>query len=239
VENPADNLLYYISMPRTLPITSRTRLRRLPARGVFDRAAIDAILDEGIVCHLGFIHKGQPVVIPTLFARVGDVIYVHGSAASRMLRSVSGGCDVCLTVTILDGLVLARSAFHHSANYRSVVVFGRALRVSDRTGKLTALRAFSEHVVSGRWAEVRPPSVRELKATTVLALPLTEASAKVRSGPPKDEEEDYSRDVWAGVIPLRLAACEPETDPRVPSGVAIPDYARFYRRSRKERESTP
>lgn len=226
-------------MPRTLPITSRTRLRRLHERGVFDRAAIDAILDEGIVCHLGFLHNSQPVVIPTLYARVGDTVYVHGSAASRMLRNLSGGGDVCLTVTILDGLVLARSAFHHSANYRSVLVFGRAVRVVDRAEKLTALQAFSDHVVPGRWADVRPPSALELKATTVLALPLREASAKVRSGPPKDEEEDYARDVWAGVIPLHLAAGAPETDARAPAGVAIPAYARLYRRSGRQRTSTP
>jgi nitroimidazol reductase NimA-like FMN-containing flavoprotein (pyridoxamine 5'-phosphate oxidase superfamily) len=210
--------------------TTRTRVRRIPERGVYDRAAIEAILDEGLLCHVGFVHDGQPVVIPTLYARVGDVVYVHGSAASRTLRTLAGGSDVCLTVTLLDGLVLARSAFHHSANYRSVVIFGRARLVEEADEKLTALEAFAEHIAPGRWADVRPPTALELKATKVLALPLVEASAKVRSGPPIDDDEDYSRDTWAGVIPLHLAAGEPDTDARVPRGVAVPDYALDYRR---------
>jgi nitroimidazol reductase NimA-like FMN-containing flavoprotein (pyridoxamine 5'-phosphate oxidase superfamily) len=210
--------------------TTRTRVRRIPERGVYDRAVIDAILDEGLLCHVGFVHDGQPVVIPTLYARVGDVVYVHGSAASRMLRTLSNESDVCLTVTLLDGLVLARSAFHHSANYRSVVVFGLARRVDDAAEKLAALEAFAEHVAPGRWADVRRPTALELKATTVLALPLLEASAKVRSGPPIDDDEDYARDTWAGVIPLQLAAGLPETDARAPAGVAVPGYALEYRR---------
>jgi nitroimidazol reductase NimA-like FMN-containing flavoprotein (pyridoxamine 5'-phosphate oxidase superfamily) len=214
-------------MPSLGP-TPRTRVRRLPKRGVYEREAIDAVLDEGLVCHLGFVHDGHPVVIPTLYARVADVVYVHGSAASRMLRALADGFDACLTVTLLDGLVLARSAFHHSANYRSVVVFGRARHVAERGEKLAALEAFSEHVAPGRWAEVRPPSAQELKATTVLALPLEEASAKVRAGPPVDDEEDYPLDVWAGVIPLRLVASAPETDARVPPGVDVPAYAVHY-----------
>ena len=209
--------------------TKRTRVRRLPARGVYERPAIDAILDEGLVCHLGFVHEGHPVVIPTLYARMGDAVYVHGSAASRMLRTLARGFDACLTVTLLDGLVLARSAFHHSANYRSAVVFGRARRVDEHAEKLAALEAFAEHVVPGRWADVRPPSARELKATTVLALPLEEASAKVRTGPPVDEDEDYGLDVWAGVIPLGVVAGEPEPDGRVRPGVAVPACARAYR----------
>jgi uncharacterized protein len=210
--------------------TTRTRVRRIPDRGVYERATIDAILDEGLLCHVGFIHDGAPVVIPTLYARVDDIVYVHGSAASRMLRTLSNESDVCLTVTLLDGLVLARSAFHHSANYRSVVVFGRARLVEDAAEKLTALEAFAEHVAPGRWADVRPPTELELKATKVLALPLIEASAKVRSGPPIDDEEDYARGTWAGVIPLHLAAGEPETDARVPAGVTVPAYALDYRR---------
>jgi hypothetical protein len=205
--------------------TARTRVRRLPKRGAYDRATIDAILDEGLVCHLGFVHDEHPVVIPTLYARVEDVVYVHGSAASRMLRTLGDGLDACLTVTLLDGLVLARSAFHHSANYRSVVVFGRARRVDERSEKMSALEAFSEHVAPGRWAEVRAPSEQELKATTVLALPLDEASAKVRTGPPVDDEEDYALDVWAGVIPLRLVAGVPEADARLRPGVALSAYA--------------
>lgn len=213
-------ILYYNSMP-----TPRTRVRRLPKRGAYDRPTIDAILDEGLICHLGFVHDGHPVVIPTLYARVEDVVYVHGSAASRMLRTLADGLDACLTVTLLDGLVLARSAFHHSANYRSVIVFGRARRLDERSEKLAALEAFSEHVAPGRWAEVRAPNEQELKATTVLALPLDEASAKVRTGPPVDDEEDYALDVWAGVIPLRLAAGVPEADARVRPGVPAPAYA--------------
>jgi uncharacterized protein len=209
--------------------TPRTRVRRLPKRGVYERTQIDAILDEGLVCHVGFVHDGHPVVIPTLFARVGDLVYFHGSAASRMLRTVAGGVEACLTVTLLDGLVLARSAFHHSANYRSVVVFGRAQIIEERAEKLAALEAFAERAVPGRWAEVRPPTAKELKATTVLSLPLDEASAKVRSGPPVDDEEDYALDVWAGVLPLRLVAGDPVPDPRLPAGVSVPEYARAYR----------
>ena len=227
-------MLYYISMQRKLPMTPRTRLRRQPSRGVFDRAVVETILDEGIVCHLGFIHHGFPVVLPTLYARVGDIVYVHGSTASRLLRTLADGCDACLTVTLLDGLVLARSAFHHSANYRSVVVFGRARRVDSHVEKLAALEAFSEHVVPGRWTDVRPPSTRELRATTVLLLPLDEASAKIRSGPPIDEEDDYARPVWAGVIPLRLTAGVAETDNHVPAEVAVPNYALHYKRARAE-----
>jgi uncharacterized protein len=212
-----------------LPPTPRTRVRRLPKRGVYERTQIDSILDEGLVCHVGFVHDGHPVVIPTLFARVGDVIYFHGSAASRMLRTAAGGVEACLTVTLLDGLVLARSAFHHSANYRSVVAFGRAQMIEERAEKLAALEAFAERAVPGRWAEVRRPTAKELKATTVLSLPLDEASAKVRSGPPIDDEEDYALDVWAGVLPLRLVAGEPVADPRLPAGIPVPEYAREYR----------
>ena len=203
-------------------------MRRLPKRGFYDRKTIDAILDEALVCHVGFVHDGHPVVIPTLFARVGDLVYFHGSAASRMLRTLTSGAEVCLTVTLLDGLVLARSAFHHSANYRSVVVFGRAQMIEERTEKLAALEAFAERVAPGRWNEVREPTPKELKATTVLSLALDEASAKVRTGPPVDDEEDYALDVWAGVIPLRLVAGEPVPDPRLRAGIPVPAYARAY-----------
>jgi nitroimidazol reductase NimA-like FMN-containing flavoprotein (pyridoxamine 5'-phosphate oxidase superfamily) len=203
-------------------------VRRIPKRGVYDRGAIDAILDEALVCHVGFVHDGHPVVIPTLFARVGDLVYFHGSAASRMLRTLTSGADVCLTVTLLDGLVLARSAFHHSANYRSVVVLGRAQVIEERAEKLAALEAFAERVAPGRWNEVREPTAKELKATTVLSLALDEASAKVRTGPPVDDEEDYALDVWAGVIPLRLVAGEPVPDPRLRAGIPVPEYARAY-----------
>jgi nitroimidazol reductase NimA-like FMN-containing flavoprotein (pyridoxamine 5'-phosphate oxidase superfamily) len=185
----------------------------VPERGAYDRGQIDAILDAGLVCHLGFVHGGHPFVIPTLYARVDDEVFFHGSAASRMLRSLRDGVDACLTVTLVDGLVLARSIFHHSINYRSVVVLGRAVEVTDVDEKVRALEAFGERILPGRWADVRPPSRKELKATSILRLPLDEASAKLRQGPPADDEEDYELPVWAGVIPLALRAGAPEADP--------------------------
>jgi len=210
--------------------TERTKLKRLPKRGHFDRETVYGILNEGFICHVGFAPEGQPFVIPTGYARVDDKLYIHGSQASRMLRTLSGGVDTCVTVTIVDGLVLARSAFHHSMNYRSVVVFGRATLVEDREEKLAALLALSEHIIRGRWAEVREPTEQELILTTVLSLPLVEASAKVRTGPPLDDEEDYALPVWAGVISLRLQAGEPIDDPRLIDGIEGPGYARDYKR---------
>ncbi len=210
--------------------TARTTLKRLPQRGAFDRASINQILDEGFICHVGFAVDGQPFVIPTGYARAGDRLLIHGSQASRMLRTVGQGIDVCLTVTLIDGLVLARSAFHHSMNYRSVVVFGRAVLVDEREEKLTALRALSDHMIPGRWDDVREPSERELQLTTVLSLPLDEASAKVRTGPPLDDEEDYELPVWAGVIPLRMVANAPHPDPRLPVEIDPPPYALDYSR---------
>ena len=210
--------------------TARTTLKRLPQRGAFDRASINQILDEGFICHVGFAVDGQPFVIPTGYARAGDRLLIHGSQASRMLRTVGQGIDVCLTVTLIDGLVLARSAFHHSMNYRSVVVFGRAVLVDEREEKLTALRALSDHMIPGRWDDVRKPSERELQLTTVLSLPLDEASAKVRTGPPLDDEEDYELPVWAGVIPLRMVANAPHPDPRLPVEIDPPPYALDYSR---------
>jgi nitroimidazol reductase NimA-like FMN-containing flavoprotein (pyridoxamine 5'-phosphate oxidase superfamily) len=210
--------------------TDRTRLKRLPKRGHFDRETVYGILDEGFICHVGFVLEGQPFVIPTGYARAGDKLYIHGSQASRMLRALSGGVAACVTVTIIDGLVLARSAFHHSMNYRSVVVFGRATLVEDREEKLAALVALSEHIIRGRWAEVREPTEQELKLTTVLSMPLVEASAKIRTGPPLDDEDDYALPMWAGVIPLRLEAGEPINDPRLSDEIEVPDYARNYRR---------
>ena len=210
--------------------TERTRLKRLPKRGHFDRETVYGILDEGFICHVGFAAEGQPFVIPTGYARDGDKLYIHGSQASRMLRTLSAGIDICLTVTIVDGLVLARSAFHHSMNYRSVVVLGRATLIEDREEKLAALLALSEHFIRERWAEVREPTEEELIMTTVLTLPLVEVSAKIRTGPPLDDEEDYSMPVWAGVIPLRLEAGEPIQDPRLPAGIKAPEYAVNYRR---------
>jgi uncharacterized protein len=217
-------------MTSELRLTERTRLRRRPHLAVFDRPAIDAILDEGLFCHVGFLDASSPVVLPMLYARDGDVVNLHGSKASRMLRAVAAGVDVCLTVTLLDGLVLARSSFHHSANYRSVVVFGRATPVEGEAEKLAALRALSEHVIAGRWDDVRHPNRRELRATTVLALPLEEASAKIRCGPPVDDDDDYRLPVWAGVIPVRLSPSPPEPDPRLPPGTPTPSYVRHYAR---------
>lgn len=210
--------------------TARTTLKRLPQRGAFDRASINQILDEGFICHVGFAVDGQPYVIPTGYARAGDRLFIHGSQASRMLRTLGQGIDVCLTVTLIDGLVLARSAFHHSMNYRSVVVFGRATVVDEREEKLSALRALSDHMIPGRWDDVRKPSERELQLTTVLSLPLDEASAKVRTGPPLDDEEDYELPVWAGVIPLRMVANAPHPDPRLPVEIDPPPYALDYSR---------
>ena len=217
----------------TFSPTNRTTLKRLPKRGDFERDAIFAILDEAFICHVGFIVNGKPVVIPTSYVRVAEDVYIHGSAASRMLRSIEEGIDVCVTVTLIDGLVLARSAFHHSINYRSVVIFGKANAVDDSEEKMRVLHAFTEHVVPGRWADVRPPDESELKATLVLRLRLAEVSAKVRSGPPIDDDEDYNLAVWAGVVPLRLIADAPVIDDRVPAGIEAPDYVREYSRNGK------
>jgi len=210
------------------PKTERTTVKRLPKRGVYEREPIYQILDEAFICHVGFAVDGQPFVIPTGYARVDDRLYIHGSQISRMLRTLAAGIDVCVTVTLLDGLVLARSAFHHSINYRSVVVFGRAAMVDEREAKLGALRAFSEHVVPGRWDEARQPTDQEIKATAVLSLPLEEASAKVRTGPPIDDEEDYALPVWAGVVPLRFVAGGPERDPRLPQEIEVSQSVREY-----------
>ena len=204
--------------------TPRTTVRRLRERGVYDRDAIDAILDEALICHLGFVHDGQPFVIPTIHARSGNTVFVHGSPASRMLKTMSDGVDVCLTTTLLDGLVLARSVFHHSMNYRSVVVLGRAREVIDPNEKLEALHAVVDHVQPGRWNDARRPSADELRKTRVLALPLNEASAKVRSGPAGDEEEDLDLPVWAGVLPLELVARAPEPDALMPPDTPLPAY---------------
>jgi len=203
--------------------TPRTRVRRLPQRAAYDEATIHAILDNGLVCHIGFVHEGQPFVLPTTYARLGDALVLHGSAASRMLRGVRDGIPICVTVTLLDGLVLARSAFHHSMNYRSVVILGVATEVTDDAERLHALEAIVEHVNPGRWAEVRPPNERELKATMVLRLPIAEASAKVRTGPPLDDTEDLGWPCWAGEVPLRLVALAPIADGTPPPGVAAPN----------------
>ena len=210
--------------------TERTRVIREPHRGIYEREAIYKILDEGIVCHVGFTTEAQPFVIPTLYARVGDAIYFHGSAASRMLRGAAAGVAVCITVTLTDGLVLARSVFNHSMNYRSVVALGKATLVDAPAEKLEALRAFTEKILPGRWEEARQPNEKELKATSILKLALSEVSAKVRSGPAQDDEEDYSWPVWAGVVPLELRAGAPIRDERCDPAIPVPEYAANYRR---------
>jgi uncharacterized protein len=217
-------------LTKTFTTTERTALKRLPKRGEYDRAAVFQILDEAFICHAGFVVDDKPVVIPTSYVRIADDLYIHGSAASRMLLSLEEGVDVCVTVTLIDGLVLARSAFHHTINYRSVVIFGNARAVDDPEEKIRALHAFTDHVVPGRWEEVRPPDESELRATLVLKLPLVEVSAKVRKGPPIDDEQDYSLAVWAGVIPLRLIAQAPVNDDRLPAEIDAPEYARHYQR---------
>ncbi len=209
--------------------TARTRVRRLPKRARYDRLAVHAILDEGFVCHVGFAVDSQPYVIPTVYARADETLYVHGSAASRMLRTLTQRVPVCITVTLLDALVLARSAFHHSLNYRSVVVIGNARLVDDPQEKLRALHWITNHVAPGRWEEVRAPSTPELKQSSVLAVPLAEVSAKIRSGPPVDDDEDYSLPVWAGVVPVTTQLGEPVDDGRVPAGVPGIELARFTR----------
>ncbi|MBZ5722464.1 MAG: pyridoxamine 5'-phosphate oxidase family protein [Acidobacteriia bacterium] len=219
-------------MSETQSPTPRTRLVREPQRAVYDRAAAYEILDEGFICHVGFVVDGQPFVIPTGYGRVGDNLYVHGSAASRMLRNLDEGVPVCVTVTLLDGLVLARSIFNHSMNYRSVVVLGTAAAVQDPEEKLAALRQLSEHILPGRWVESRQPNEKEIKATLVMRLPITEFSAKVRQGDPIDDEEDYAFQTWAGVIPLEMVAGTPINDPRLDPKTPVPGYARAYSRKR-------
>ena len=215
--------------------TARTRVTREPERGVYDRAAAYQVLDEAFICHVGFVVDNQPFVIPTGYGRSGDNLYIHGSAASRMLRNLDQGIAVCVTVTLLDGLVLARSIFNHSMNYRSVVVLGTAVAVEDPAEKQQALRALSEHILPGRWKESRQPNERELKATLVMRLPITEFSAKVRTGPPIDNEEDYSFPTWAGVVPLQTVAGSPINDPRLDPKTLVPDYVRSYSRTVRER----
>ncbi len=208
--------------------TDRSRVRRLPARGVYDPASIHAILDEALICHVGFVVDGQPFVIPTIHVRIGENLFFHGSPASRMLKALAQGNEVCVAVTLVDGLVLARSAFHHSMNYRSVVVFGTARPVEGLDERRAVLHALSDHLIRGRWEEVRPPTTAELKQTLVLSLPINEASAKVRTGPPMDDEEDYGLPVWAGVLPLRLTPCSPLTDERVGAEMLPPGYVAGY-----------
>ena len=211
--------------------TPRTRVVREPQRAVYDRDAVNQILDEAFLCHVGFVADGQPYVIPTSYGRDGDVLYIHGSAASRMLRNLDQGVPVCVTVTLVDGLVLARSVFNHSMNYRSVVILGAATLVDDPAEKLAALRALSEHILPNRWDDARQPNEKELKATSVLRLPINEFSAKVRVGPPVDDEEDYSFPTWAGVIPLQMTVGAAIRDGRC--GQELPAYLKNYSRKKK------
>ncbi len=206
----------------SLPVTDRTRLHRLPDRGRHELAEVAAVLDEALYCHVGITTDQGPVVIPTIHARVGEQVVVHGSPASRLLRTMKGGVPMCLTATLVDGFVVARSAFHHSLNYRSAVVFGVATEVVDPVAKADALDALVDHVLAGRSGEARPPTDKELRGTTVLSLPLTEASVKVRTGPPVDDEEDLGLDVWAGVVPLQVVAGTPVPAPDLASGIAVP-----------------
>ncbi len=217
--------------PTALPRSERVRVRRKRERGRYDRATIDAVLDEALIAHLGVIGEdGQPLVIPTLHARDGDRVLLHGSAGSRTLRAIAAGAPVCLTVSLIDGLILARSAMHHSANYRSVVLMGTATSIEQPAEKSDALRTIVEHLIPGRWPDVRAPREDELKATAVLALPIDEASAKVRDGQPSDEEADYTLDAWAGVIPLTTHPGPPQPDPLMSAGIPLPAYASAYRR---------
>jgi uncharacterized protein len=211
--------------------TARTRVVREAHRGVYDRETVYRILDEGFLCHIGFVVDGQPFVIPTSYGRKDERLYIHGSAASRMLRNMQKeGMPVCITVTLLDGLVLARSVFNHSMNYRSVVVLGKAALVDDPEEKLDALRVLSEHIIPGRWDDARQPNDRELKQTSVLRVPIEEFSAKVRVGPPNDDEEDYSFPTWAGVLPLEMKPGASINDPLLDSACAVPEYVKHYAR---------
>lgn len=210
------------------PPSARATIKRKPQRAAYDRGTIDKILDEGLICHVGFSADGQTFVLPTIHVRVGDKVYLHGSPASRMLQALAAGTEACVTVTLVDGLVLARSAMHHSMNYRSVALFGKAAVVEDATEKMAVLHALTEHVIPGRWAETRSPTEKELRQTLVLAIPIDEASAKIRTGPPLDDEADYELPHWAGVVPLRLAAGRPISDPRLRPGIEPPAYAVNY-----------
>jgi uncharacterized protein len=217
-------------MSDLFPVSNRTRVVREANRAVYDRQAIYQILDEAFVCHVGFANDGQPFVIPTMFARVGEAIYFHGSASSRMLRGLSEGLPVCVTVTLTDGMVLARSVFNHSMNYRSVMALGIATLIQKPSEKLESLRAFTEKLIPGRWNDARQPNEKELKATSILKLPLTEVSAKVRTGAVEDDAEDYAVRVWAGIIPIQMVAQTPQRDERCDPSIPTPAYATNFRR---------
>ena len=214
--------------------TSRTKVRRLARRGVYDKAVVHSILDEGLLCHVGFAVEGQPYVIPTLYARSDERVYLHGSAVSRMLKTIGEGIDVCVTVTLVDAYVLARSAFHHSMNYRSVVVLGRAQLVTADAERIEALRILTNHIVPNRWEEVREPNELEMRQTAVLTLPLEEVSAKVRVGNPNDDDEDYALPVWAGVVPISMQVGQPNEDGRVRPDAPPLELSRFVRKAKTQ-----
>ncbi len=214
------------------PITERNQVKRVAKRGHYDRETVHRILDEGLICHVGFVQDQQPVVIPTLYARQGDTLILHGAKTSRMLQCIQAGHPVSVTVTLVDGLVVARSVFHHSMNYRSVVLFGRGRLIEPDEEKLQALEVLTEHILRGRWGDARKPNRQELDATSVVTVAIESASAKVRTGPPADDEEDYQLPIWAGVIPLRQQALAPTADPRLGAGIPVPGYVARYNRTR-------
>jgi uncharacterized protein len=216
-------------MTATFPKTPRNKVKRLPERGHYDSATIYPIVDAALICHVGFVLDGQPYVIPTLHARQGDTILLHGAKGNRLLRHIQSGGELCITITLIDGIVLARSVFHHSINYRSVVLFGKGAAIEDDHARLQALEAFTERLLPGRWQDVRSPSPIELKQTTIVAVPIESASAKIRTGPPKDEEDDLDLSVWAGILPLQQVAGTPIADPQLKPGVELPEYIRGWR----------
>ena len=215
-------------MTDTFPKTARNKVKRMPERGHYDAATIYPIIDAALICHVGFAIDDQPYIIPTLHARQGDTILLHGAKGSRLLRHIQSGGEVCITITLLDGIVLARSVFHHSINYRSAVLFGTGAVIADEQARLQALEAFTERLIPGRWQDARQPNAHELRQTTVVAVPIASASAKLRSGPPGDEAEDYDLPVWAGVLPLQQIAGTPLADPQLKPGIALPDYIRDF-----------
>ncbi|MFN8473303.1 MAG: pyridoxamine 5'-phosphate oxidase family protein [Anaerolineae bacterium] len=214
----------------TFEKTPRNRVRRLPERADYDRDTIYSIVDEALICHVGFAQDGQPFVIPTIHARMGDTLILHGAKASRMLKHIQAGAEICVAITLLDGLVVARSVFHNSMNFRSVVLFGKGHVIEGKEERLAALEALTNHVVPGRWDDSRLPNRKELNATTVIALPIDSATAKVRVGPPGDDEEDYALSIWAGVIPIQQVFGAPQDDPRLTDGIPAPDYVKSYQR---------
>lgn len=219
-------------MTDSFPQTKRNRVARLPKRGHYDRATIYPIVDAALVCHVGFVQDGQPFVLPTLHARDGDDMLLHGATTSRMLRYIQEGHPICLTMTLVDGIVLARSVFHHSINYRSAVLFGRGELIDDPAERLSAMERLTERIMPGRWADARPPSAQELKATTMIRVVVESGSAKVRTGPPGDDPEDLELPYWSGVLPLHEVAGDPQHDPTLQPGIGVPAYLQEYRRRR-------